>query len=497
MDPLLRWQDPAGKRTINCIIKKRVPQWNTGLRDWQLPLVAKILDGEDVLCCTATGDGKSALFAAPIIVLREMSKCAHEYENLPYRALPVGLVITLTKGLSANIVKELAALGVSALAYCQETVTEARKAGHKLTHEIKECKMWSVICIDPEHLKDPDWREITDYPVFRSNIVYGCVDEAHLIKEWGRAFRLSLKLIGAFFRGRLPPRTATLALSATLQPGESTDLVTDSLGMTSGTFTLLRRSNERPNTQLIVETLTHGLGGRDFPCLLPYLNSGRKTVIHCRTMEMVFRGYIYCMRVLPGGAEKMARVKMYHSLLDPEENEETLRLLEEDPDCQIAFANGLNIKTLLDSISLGVGDTMDQMWQEKGRVGRDPSSQARGVILVQQSVLAAAETRVEAHENSRPVPLSKKRRGKRPEEPMELAKALFLTEKTCYVASCNRIYGNLPLESSTTDCITAERPLPCSLCCQRSGRTPTLEAVPFALLTPFPAPEPSEAAAIP
>ncbi|KZP07773.1 hypothetical protein FIBSPDRAFT_838915 [Athelia psychrophila] len=203
MDPLLRWQDPAGQRTIDCIIKKRVPQWNTGLRDWQLPLVAKILDGEDVLCCTATGDGKSALFAAPIIVLREMSKNAHEYENLPCRVLPVGLVVTPTKGLSANIVKELAGLGVSALAYCKETVTEARKAGRKLAHEIKECKTWSVVCIDPEHLKDPDWREITDYPVFRSNIIYGCVDEAHLIKEWGRTFRFSFRLIGAFFRGRL------------------------------------------------------------------------------------------------------------------------------------------------------------------------------------------------------------------------------------------------------------------------------------------------------
>lgn len=89
---------------IDFIIKKQVPQWN-GLRNWQLPLVAQIFDGEDVLCCTATGDGKSALFAAPIIVLWEMSRNAREYGKLLYRVLPVGLVVTPTKGPSANIVR--------------------------------------------------------------------------------------------------------------------------------------------------------------------------------------------------------------------------------------------------------------------------------------------------------------------------------------------------------------------------------------------------------
>ncbi|KAJ7075385.1 hypothetical protein B0H15DRAFT_738274, partial [Mycena belliarum] len=80
------------------------PEWNEGLHAWQLKLVIHSLDGKDVLCSIATSAGKSALFAAPIIVLQEMSAKPHLYPDLPVRALPVGIVITPTKGLAANIV---------------------------------------------------------------------------------------------------------------------------------------------------------------------------------------------------------------------------------------------------------------------------------------------------------------------------------------------------------------------------------------------------------
>jgi hypothetical protein len=57
---------------------------------------------------------------------------------------------------------------------------------------------------------------------------------------------------------------------------------------------------------------------------------------------------------------------MYHSLRSFEDNEEILKLMDEDPLCQvviatIAFSNGLNIKALLDSISLGFPDSVDQL----------------------------------------------------------------------------------------------------------------------------------------
>lgn len=291
---------------------------------------------------------------------------------------------------------ELGKLGIPAFAYCHESVTAARKAGRDLVLEIRECKTWNVICVDPEHLRDKAWREITACDIFRVNIVYGCTDEAHLINEWGLSFRPDFRHIGAFFNGRLPSSTSIMALSATLQPGAATKSVCSTLGMLGDNFYIFRSSNERPNTQFIMEALENGVGGKIFPQLLHYLNSRRKAVIHCRTIDDVLRVFIYLWKALPAGRHRLRRIKMYHSLKTSEENEEILQLLDEDPECQvviatIAFANGLNVKALLDSISLGFPETVDQLWQEKGRVGRNPHTAARGVVLFQPSVLAAAE----------------------------------------------------------------------------------------------------------
>jgi len=104
MAPKLRWQDPAGHATITEIIKKQIPEWKDGLHDWQLNLVARILDGDDIFCCTATGDGKSALFAVPIIVLREIALNPRLYGDFKYPEFPVGLLVMPTKGLAANMV---------------------------------------------------------------------------------------------------------------------------------------------------------------------------------------------------------------------------------------------------------------------------------------------------------------------------------------------------------------------------------------------------------
>lgn len=67
---------------------------------------------------------------------------------------------------------------------------------------------------------------------------------------------------------------------------------------------------------------------------------------------------------------------------------------------------------------------------------------------------------------------------------MNHANALVLTEKTCHIACINRIYHNPPVELTTRDCITAERVVPCALCCTRSGRSIVFEH--SSVATPFP-----------
>ena len=260
-----------------------------------------------------------------------------------------------------------------------------------------ECIRWQVICVDPEHLRDKEWREITKSPTFRSNILFACVDEVHLINKWGLSFHPAFSAVGTFFCGRFPASISVVGLSATLEPSTPTTSVCKSLGFFEGNFLLIRRSNERPNTQFSVQFVTHGLNGDKFPDLLPYLNSGRKTIIHCRTLDQVFRVYAYIWQLQPEGANKLVRARLYHSVCPPEYNEKTIQLIDTDPNCQfiiatVAFSNGLNAKSLLDSLSLGFATTFDESWQEKGCVGRNPETIGRGIIFSHRSIIAEAES---------------------------------------------------------------------------------------------------------
>ncbi|KAF8237647.1 hypothetical protein L208DRAFT_1388821 [Tricholoma matsutake] len=69
-----RWQDQIGLETINTIVKILIPTWTNGLHLVQLELVSTILDGQDILCCTTTGDGNSAAFSIPCLVLMEYNR---------------------------------------------------------------------------------------------------------------------------------------------------------------------------------------------------------------------------------------------------------------------------------------------------------------------------------------------------------------------------------------------------------------------------------------
>ncbi|SJL13507.1 uncharacterized protein ARMOST_16951 [Armillaria ostoyae] len=421
-----RWQNPRGLETLRDIVKKLVPAWKHGLTDIQELAVSRILDGEDVLLCTATGSGKSASFAIPILVHQELSRNPAAYPNIRSRKLPVGIVVTPTNGLAANIVSGLKEFGIDGLTYNQETLTEARKAGRSIYEDLNGA----------EYPPRTHSAKISSMPAPKNVTSYssGGMASAHA--------------------------------SSILAPSSVDDFLQLylllSLGFTGDRFHILRRSNERLNTQFIIEVLESAISGNEFPQLLSYISSGRKTIIHCKTINQVFRVYLYLWRMEPSGVNHLRRVRMYHSLCPPTYNTDTLRLLDEDPYCQIviatiAFANGINVKTLLDSITIGWSDTLAITWQEKGRVGRDDKSDGRGVCLVPKSTFKAAKNHLNGNTS------------KSSKQQTDDAAARVLTEKLCLIAAVNREFKNPPPEISTLDCIEAKRRLPCSLCCKRAG----------------------------
>lgn len=270
-----------------------------------------------------------------------------------------------------------------------------------IVKEISECQTYRITCVDPEHLRSKEWREIVNSPIFRKNIIFACAEEAHLIDEWGNPdFRPQFRSIGYFFRGRLPSSVSFFALSATVEPGKSTKLICDTLGFKAPHFHLIRCSNERVNVQIAIVPLLHGLGGNQFPELLSFLSSGRKTIIHCQTIDTIYHVFVYLWQFLPNDHRTLRYMRVYHSLCSAKYNQETLRLLDNDPLClvviaTVAFSNGINCRSLLDSISLGPPSTLNRGLQEKGRVGRNQADTGRGVFLVSPVAISKAKKFIE------------------------------------------------------------------------------------------------------
>ena len=227
------------------------------------------------------------------------------------------------------------------------------------------------------------------------------------------------------------------------------------------------------------------------------ISGGRKGIIHCATIDLVYRVLSYLISIHKGNINPLRRFRPYFSICPDDYNERTLYLLDHDPYCQlviatIAFTNGLNSRSIQDSISLAPAETVDLLIQEKGRVGRTDdkvivkdsgiTTAARGIIFITKRIINRALKFLAGVFylliRNGPDFLLEIEAGKVPTSPMDHSLALFLTEIGCYVTFLNRLYQDSPLEDSTKTCIDAGRLLPCSLCLKKLGRTLTFVAPP-------------------
>ncbi|KAJ6470974.1 hypothetical protein C8R45DRAFT_1165679 [Mycena sanguinolenta] len=159
-------------------------------------IISAILDSEDVPCCTATGDDKSAAFTVPILVLNEYNTHKDLYPvDFPTRSN------SRRNGRSA--------------CGCVSSRNKTRRQDQDF-YEM-ECYLCRPGAPEVEGVaRNPD------FPEFRSQLTYAATDEAHLINEWGQDLRVDFKSIGLFICGHLPPSISVIAFSATLAPGKDT-----------------------------------------------------------------------------------------------------------------------------------------------------------------------------------------------------------------------------------------------------------------------------------
>lgn len=292
--------------------------------------------------------------------------------------------------------KTFEAPGLSSLVINHETAGRARVGGSEIWDSESVVAEAAMILLSPEMLSSDGFESLLQKKDFTSRLCALGVDEVHLCNSWGEAFRPSFRQIG-LVRRRMPPQTNLILLTATLAVGPSTTNVLNSFGLRAGEYHLIHRSNRRPDVQIIFRILTRGLAGPAYPDFLWVLSSKRKTIIFCPTIVHGQRLALYLRSRLPLSVNPSVFIRTYNALKWSDFNETTLRVFREDGGTMVIIATdtlmvGVDLPNVDDVILATTPDTVDEMLQKMGRVGRDSTRVhgARGIVYVTKKTLEAA-----------------------------------------------------------------------------------------------------------
>ncbi|KAJ7056594.1 P-loop containing nucleoside triphosphate hydrolase protein [Mycena amicta] len=224
------------------------------------------------------------------------------------------------------------AAGVDSLVINADTIAEAASQNQNIWDAAVDKP--SVVILSPEQLRAEGFGQLLAQKIFFARIAALGIDELHLLFHWGKTFRPAFVHIGQV-RHRLPHRglgrTPVLGLTATLRAGEPWDMISKSLAFESHTLRIIHKSNRRPNVQFIFRPLSSGIGGVLFPDLDFVLESGRRTVVFCKTVSLSFRVACYLLRKAHTNGDWtkiLDKIRVYTSLYDFDFNQRTLELME-------------------------------------------------------------------------------------------------------------------------------------------------------------------------
>jgi len=172
--------------------------------------------------------------------------------------------------------------------------------------ETPECSdMWirageggsRVLLLSPEQFISKCLEKLINDSAFRGRVCLLAVDEAHLLDSWGNSFRQAYHQI-RYVRARFNSSLVVIAMTATLLPGDQTNQVSEFIGLRN--HHTVRRSNRRPEIQLLFRVLSHGIESWDFPDLRWVIDDiqRKKIIIFCTSIREGFRIHSYLWRQL-------------------------------------------------------------------------------------------------------------------------------------------------------------------------------------------------------
>ncbi|KAJ7136424.1 P-loop containing nucleoside triphosphate hydrolase protein [Mycena crocata] len=400
---------------------------------------------------------------------------------------PCLVIICPTIPLQLEMAEKMRSVGLNAIAINSNTREEAQR--------LRQEELWvtsrkevNVIVAGPDQLKSDEFEKaLRDDHFFNRSCGVG-FDEVHLLNAWGRHFRKDFEQMG-FVKARMSDKhNPWILTSATFRDGHPYDNVVKLLGLTPGQFHTIRRSNLRPDVQILFREFTSSLTGDSFPELDWILEQKRSTVIFPTTISLSSAIYIY-LTAKCKPEERSTRVRMYNSMNFESHNAKTREYLN-DPDinshCQIVIGTdslsvGVDMAARQDAIVVGEILDSDNAIQKEGRVGRNRQlvTDARLIVYVSKATRTAAEKAIKNRDD----PTTPKM-----VPPLDLSMAEMILAD-CKVAAQNRLYNN-PKSDPPCTCKTCtdNPPPPPRVPCNCSGCMP--ESLP-PTVKPIPPPKPS------
>jgi superfamily II DNA helicase RecQ len=151
----------------------------------------------------------------------------------------------------------------------------------------------AILCLLPEQLISKGFADLLVHKPFADRFCSLGVDEIHLLYSWGQLLQVSLQQIG-HVRARCPDHVVMCAVSATVADGKVMDTICDFLGYLPGQFHLIRRSNARPDVQLLVRELQTALGGWLFLSLTGYWTKNKNHSSSVQPLHSSFALLLIC-----------------------------------------------------------------------------------------------------------------------------------------------------------------------------------------------------------
>ncbi|KAJ3506751.1 hypothetical protein NLJ89_g6696 [Agrocybe chaxingu] len=375
-----KFKSPEGTALCRRLLQERLPFTP---HDYQLKGIASILDGRDYLGISATGSGKTAYIYMTLHVIQAILNNPAICPDVTFPEDASILVVSPTTALEENQEHKIKEYGLTAKAVNSVTKQEADHRGENIWKDVEAGT--AVILVSPEMLSSKGFEIILHSKIFQARLFAIAIDEVHLLNSWGTDFRPAFQQI-AYMRARFQRRVILFAMTATLRKGKPMDSILGFLGFHSGGYDLHRRSNARPDIQLIFRTLNATQGSDRFPQLDWVLRETGKVLIFCPTIRFGFKLAVYFWYLDPRRAVLNQIIRLFNSLNSPEYNRQTLQLLE--------GTNKSTITIATDKLSVGVDvpdfqmvviiepKTLDDLWQKAGRVGRDRSKVSGARVIV-------------------------------------------------------------------------------------------------------------------